>query len=159
MAAPEDKNALEQLWNDQVMSANPDWRSFRSTHRKYVSPGNSQVVWDLVGGVAVIHRTLRMVDFELTAKRGLAVTGTSNLGEAFIIRHTPVEIVAGVFMWVPAFCDFRYVPPVFSDLSSGRRLTVPMCVKTALNPETTLVEGTRYVSDLRDFRKNWPNSL
>ena len=137
------KEKLEQQWVDHLMLSSRDWPTCRSTHRFYLQEGAELVVYD----EHLQARALWSVqDIRLSSTAGVSFA----LGEIRISSH-PTKLAPSLYIWVPAFADVRWAPETYADPTSPRRLTFPVCIKTATNPTLGLKSGAFYLAERQVF--------
>ncbi len=152
------KAQLELEWLAAAMVGNKQWASNRSTHRVYVHEGSEIVVWSSNDGHTPSPKAIyRVVGLEMTATRGITIGLKSPECALQVVTGKPHTLLGtDVFLWVPAFSDVRFTPRPFGDPESIRRLSVPICLKAPTNPLSIIKPDTMYVTERREFIKQWP---
>jgi hypothetical protein len=155
-----DKHVHELLWAnaEAAKGSYADlWYQFKSTNRVHGSVGSRFVLWQATPDGPAILQTFAIEDIGAEPASGVWFDMRGAWG-AFQITHTPTLLPgSSVFAWVPFFTDLRWVPSDFLDLNGPRRLTAPICIKTATNPLTDLAEGDHYLTARSDLLKRFPN--
>jgi hypothetical protein len=144
------KSEVEQAWNDAIMAGNVQWSRYRSTHRIYVHEGSELVSWFVKNGAPAVLSVRTVTCIAVHADRGVMVT----VGN-FTAAAVPATL-DDVFLWVPAFSEIRFAPVDHQKPFSRRRLTVSLCMKTATNPNSRLMEGACYLTGKQEFQRTYP---
>lgn len=152
-----DKLQLERAWTDQRMASSINWHLYRSTHLHYVSENAPLLVWDYLEDRPRVVSVLTVVAVGASFSGGVFLSLRDGEGRTYSVNSTPREVVSGVFLWIPAFAELRFLPPKHASADSPRQLTLPMCGKT-LSRADAPVHGHRYLSSMKEFCRTWPNA-
>lgn len=150
--------AKERAWNNARLQNDPDWFRYGFTRRAYATEGRSFVQWAYVDGQPQVREIFTCTGYHINGHTGLSIwlKRSHTTQESFKVGSLPTQYTEGAFLWVPAFSDVRYVPRDHQDPLSPRKLSTPICFKTAFRPEAILVEGAVYILELAEFRTRWP---
>ena len=153
----QEKLHFEQSWLDYKLSGSIDWNTFRSTHKLHLAEKKTLVVWDFIDGAPRVHSILRLQEVKLGFGSGLTLGLEADDSTRYSVTATPQQLLPGVFLWTPAFCDIRFAPMRYDTPDSTYRLTLPMMCKTRSRADRPQ-EGHRYILTMGEFAKQWPNT-
>lgn len=148
--------ALQRAWLDHKMSHSIDWNLYQSTHMLFVEDGTTLVLWRHTEHGPHVLNVAKVESASLNVRSGLMVGLSDKEGKRYTITADPKEVLPGVFLWTPAFCEVRFTPRLFAEPDGPRRLTLAVCAKMRSRCDNP-VEGHRYVATMREFAAIWPN--
>lgn len=123
------------------------WQALKSSHRFFLHVGQTLLLWEVKEGRSEVRDTLRVVDFESCPTNGLTVTIANGAGKEYRLDHTP-QLVQGVFLYVPRFCDLQF----FTRAGEAEpTLRFGLIARMRNNPNT-LLPDTVYVSTPRAMK-------
>lgn len=158
----EDKLTLENAWANHTFINHRDaeaWHMSQSTHRIHVEQGSQMIYWESVDGQPRILDTVEVARLDASFISGLTLTLDTRQHGPLIINAYPNQALPGVFMWLPAFVDVRFTPRTYTRPGDGRRVTLPLILKTKNRSDRAPVDGVRYLSSVFEFCRLWPNIL
>ncbi len=126
----------------------PQYRAFMDGHftaKTSMFLGKEMTLFDIFIGEPRHLNTFTLLDAWCNIDEGASI----ELGDGeqkWEVGHEPVELAAGVFVWMPRFTMIeRY-------LHDGiYRSRISMSIRTTHNPRVRLVEGTNYLVNKKDF--------
>lgn len=138
---------LERAWAEQgakraLQGDNwKAWQALRSSHRFFISVGQTLFLWAFESDTPTIQDTLRIEDFEACPINGLSITAVTGAGKEYRLDHTPQQ-VQGVFLYVPRFCDLQFFT---REGEAEPTLRFGLIARMRHNPDTRS-PGVTYVS-------------
>lgn len=151
--------SLERAWAEQgakrfLVGDNwRAWQALRSSHRFFLSVGQTLLLWAYEEDVPTIQDTLRIEDFEACPINGLAVTAVDGAGHKFRLDHAP-QLVHGVFLYVPRFCDLQFFT---REGEAEPALRFGLIARMRHNPDTRS-PGVTYVSTASALKGLFPTN-
>ena len=125
------------------------WERCKSAHRFMAFDSKVVVAYKLNGQNPEVINTFTSAGLSVTLENGLESVWTDSTGKILIVRHHPIEIAPGCFMWHPKHNTLELV-----DWKGGKSLRFSAMWRTALNPNRK-VSGEVYLSEKLAFDRNF----
>lgn len=145
---------LERTWAEGAASAELTaseyqwWSMMRSAHRFLLQIGQKVLVWKVFMQAATVQETWTVVDLDLDPVTGLAMLLQRDGDRKEVwVSHTPVLLAPGVFIWLPYYIDYQFIPKAEGE---SRHIRFSALVRMQFNPNTR-EEQVNYIGDRHSF--------
>lgn len=151
----------EQEWIRGRMRGDKFFSGLTTPQQEYAHAGRTYVVWTLCNGQPIFKALLRVQGFSLTFEYGLKIVfqvATPDRDTFHLeVSHQPKRLADfPLYLWVPAYCDLRYVPMNPIDPQGACLLSTVFVARAEERYRVRQEEGKTYFSAVKDFNEFWP---
>lgn len=145
---------------DVMMQGDETFSSLPHTTRHWAHEGKTFVIWQAHKNTPQIRALLRVDNVALNPEQGLRLAMTVSTPAKvfdFWMNEKPQKIAGlGIYIWVEAHTDLRFVPLHDSNPWGKRSLQISFRSRSSARSDKTLQNGTVGINTVAEFSNRWP---